>query len=988
MSKSLVYPKRLIEVDLPIKRISAHARREKSIRHGHISTLHIWWARRPLGACRAVILAALWPDPADPNCPDRFRREAADRMKTLRDRCGGPPRDWDNPLELRTALLDFIADFANWDNSTVPEYLDTSRSLTQAAHETLGGTPGTRPLVVDPFAGGGAIPLEALRVGADAFASDINRLAVLLERATLRAIPRMGEDFGTQLRHWGSRVLEIARRRGRRLYGSDATAMPIAFIWARKIQCEGPGCGCEIPMLGSMWLAKKRGRSWAVVPQIDKEAKTVNLLVEENPRPSDVYKAFCNGGSAVCPICGFTTPVTSVRRQLREHRGGSWDARLVAVVEVPPGSAYKTYRPPTDSEAKSVAELAAVVRGGNCWLPNTPLPPKGTLGFRIQNYGMETWADIFLPRQLLVLNEFVSAIEEVRGPIRQEMDAEAAEAMYLCLGLALGKCVDYSNALCRWVVGSETKAGEFVGAANGGENKLSMKWDFVEANPLADGSGSWGGVIEWMARVCDHLSLSRLHPGVVERASATAIPLPDEAAAAVITDPPYYDAFAYAALADMFYVWLRRVFPEDDLFDVPSTMTAEEIIADESALSPNKTSKDRVFFESSMREALASCRRISVADGIAVVVFAHKGTASWEALLAALIASGWTVVASWPLDTERSARPRALRSAALGSSIHIVGRKRPAGRIGDWRAVLSELPGRMHEWLLRLADEGVVGADAIFACLGPALEIYSRYDSVETASGETIPLGDVDDEEGKTVTRGYLSYVWEAVAQQALRMIFSGADATGFEEDARLTAIWLWTLSTGVVSSSESGVADDESEDRREEEVGDTQSRIAGFALEYDAARKISQGLGVHLELLSSLVEIKGDTARLLSVSERVRFLFGADNAGSAGKWKTADVQLRLGFAGQVEESHERGAWGENGAPKSGESVLDRVHQAMLLFAAGRTDALKRFLLENGVGTDQRFWRLLQSLSALYPARSDEKRWVDGVLGRKKGLGY
>src|SRR5438105_3504566 len=204
------YPKRLIEVDLPINRIAAHARREKSVRHGHISTLHIWWARRPLAACRAVILAALWPDPADANCPERFRREAAERMKALRDRRGGPQRDWGNPLELRAALLDFIADFANWDNSTVQEYLDTSRALTQSAHEALGGALGTRPLVADPFAGGGAIPLEALRIGADAFASDINRLAVLLERATLSAIPRIGEDFATELRRWGGRVLETA----------------------------------------------------------------------------------------------------------------------------------------------------------------------------------------------------------------------------------------------------------------------------------------------------------------------------------------------------------------------------------------------------------------------------------------------------------------------------------------------------------------------------------------------------------------------------------------------------------------------------------------------------------------------------------------------------------------------------------------------------------------------------------------------------------
>lgn len=197
------YPKRLIEVDLPIKKISAHARREKSIRHGHISTLHIWWARRPLAACRAVICAALWIDPADPLCHEEFREKAAEIMRKFWDPMGLQTRDLDDPLELRRALLDFIADFANWDNSTKKEYLDASRVLTQAAHEALGGVPGTKPLVVDPFAGGGAIPLEALRVGADAFASDLNPVAVLLNKVVLEYIPRYGQQLADEVRKWG-----------------------------------------------------------------------------------------------------------------------------------------------------------------------------------------------------------------------------------------------------------------------------------------------------------------------------------------------------------------------------------------------------------------------------------------------------------------------------------------------------------------------------------------------------------------------------------------------------------------------------------------------------------------------------------------------------------------------------------------------------------------------------------------------------------------
>ncbi|RMD59586.1 DUF1156 domain-containing protein, partial [Candidatus Parcubacteria bacterium] len=219
------YPKRLIEVDLPIARISAHARREKSIRHGHISTLHIWWARRPLVACRAVACAALWPDPADPLCPDAFQEKArALMLEWARDhldllsgesfsrfvaiqKC---PAMLDDNEELRHALLDFIADFANWDNSTDEHFLRTARELTQTAHESLGGVPGTRPLVVDPFAGGGAIPLEALRVGADAFASDLNPIPVLLNKVVLEYIPKYGQKLADEVRRWGAWIKEQA----------------------------------------------------------------------------------------------------------------------------------------------------------------------------------------------------------------------------------------------------------------------------------------------------------------------------------------------------------------------------------------------------------------------------------------------------------------------------------------------------------------------------------------------------------------------------------------------------------------------------------------------------------------------------------------------------------------------------------------------------------------------------------------------------------
>ena len=303
------YPKRLIEVDLPIKRISAHARREKSIRHGHISTLHIWWARRPLAACRAVICASLWPDPADENCPQAFR-DAAARLITefagkvyktnalhetaskesfgqwegiVAAKAKGIDLDPNDPAHLNKlcfALLDFIADFANWDNSTVREYLDTSRALTQAAHEALGGTPGTRPLVVDPFAGGGSIPLEALRVGADVFASDLNPVAVLLNKVVLEYIPKYGQRLADEVRKWGEWIKREAEKELAEFYPKDPDgATPIAYLWARTIQCEGPGCGAEVPLIRSLSLAKRSDRSVALQLVPRPRAKRVDFQI-------------------------------------------------------------------------------------------------------------------------------------------------------------------------------------------------------------------------------------------------------------------------------------------------------------------------------------------------------------------------------------------------------------------------------------------------------------------------------------------------------------------------------------------------------------------------------------------------------------------------------------------------------------------------------------------------------------------------------------
>jgi len=352
------YPKRLIEVDLPIRRISEHARREKSIRHGHISTLHIWWARRPLAACRAVVCASLWPDPADKLCPKEFRVSAAEaitkfakevmRNKKLADSCSEISMGrWntlsrpENKLDvkkpdhlniLRYALLDFIADFSNWDNSINDFYLSTSQTLTHTAHIALGGLPGTRPLVVDPFAGGGTIPLEALRVGADAFASDLNPIAVLLNKAILEYLPKYGPQLASDVRELGEWVNQKAKSELGVFFPNDPDgSIPIAYLWARTIKCEGPSCGAEIPLLHSLWLSKQKRNSYALRFIINDTNKEIDFEIIKDPKPGDVEDGTVKRGKPTCPICGFTTPISNLQIQFRNRNGGTIDARLIAV---------------------------------------------------------------------------------------------------------------------------------------------------------------------------------------------------------------------------------------------------------------------------------------------------------------------------------------------------------------------------------------------------------------------------------------------------------------------------------------------------------------------------------------------------------------------------------------------------------------------------------------------------------------------------------
>src|SRR6267142_1898682 len=990
--------KRLAEVDFPIAEVSRHAAREKSIRHGHPSTLHLWWARRPLASSRAVLLALLWPDPCDPLCPTEFKAKA---RKLLPQVGGCNPGTTDQ--DLRKALLKFIADFANWDNAAQRTYLEVSRALVKAAH---GEEP---PLVVDPFAGGGSIPLEALRLGCEAFASDLNPVACLILKVMLEDIPRHGPKLAEDLRRSGAEIKRQAEKDLADLYPKDPdSATPIAYLWARAVRCDAPHCGAEIPLARSLWLCKKANRRRALKHRVVRpagEPPRVEFEVFEPKAEKDVLGGTVTRAKATCLACGAVLPPERVRAQLAAERGGAdvifdaksrrtGGARMLTVVTLKADEQGRHYRLPAERDygavRKAQERLAAILgeweRGGKeglCPVPNEPLPPIGTLGFRVQRYGMLQWGDLFTARQKVAL--VTLALRMARE------DGDVVEAM----ASSLSRLADKNASLAVW-----NRIGEKIEHVFG-RQALPIVWDFAEVPIFSSSTGNFGSGVDLVRKVLEVWPGSLA--GQVQLADATDHPLPDQTATVWFTDPPYYDAVPYADLSDFFLVWLKRALPGRavlrDPFDPANPLSPKrrEAVQDETKRD-NGRPKDRAWFEETMARAFAEGRRVLREDGVGSVVFAHKTTEGWEALLSGMIRGGWTITGSWPIATERPGRLRAQESAALATSVHLVCRPRPVDAgVGDWADVLRKLPTRVADWMERLQGEGVRGADLVFACIGPALEIFSRYTRVETADGREVALAE------------YLEKVWEVVGRSALAQVLGTAEAKtrngaagAVEEDARLTALFLWTLQSTdgeTADDANDEGEDEEPSDEHDEEEGSSGGKAKGFTLVFDVVRRFAQPLGIELPKWEGrVIETKKGVVRLLPIAERAKQLFGEDGAQAvAARLEQESTtpnplqgmlfpDIQAGAAPTI-RGRGRGRGKGAGVDVSDESLaaareattLDRVHAAMLLQAGGRTNALRALLkAEQERGPD--FLRLANALSALYPKGSEEKRLLDAML--------
>lgn len=540
--------KKLIEVALPLEAINKESAREKSIRHGHPSTLHLWWSRKPLATARAVLFAQLVDDPA--SCPEEFPSEEAQEAE-------------------RQRLFRIIEDLVKWENSNNETVLHRARTeIARSAARSQGVslphqlTPAEvaealrkyAPPVLDPFAGGGSIPLEAQRLGLEAHASDLNPVAVLINKALIEIPPRFAnrppvhpeenpallrhewrgaQGLAEDVRYYGKWMRDEAWKRIGHLYpkvtlpkeqgGGEATV--IAWLWARTVKCPNPACGAQMPLVRSFALSTKKGREVHVEPIVDKAAKTVHFEVRQD---SNVPEGTVNRQGARCIVCNSPVPFDHVRT---EGQAGRMGAQMLAIVAE--GKGGRVYLPPSEEQE----HLAKTVKPA--WEPDTDLP-KQALGFRVQLYGMTRHRELFTQRQLVALTTFSDLVSEAREQMPAESSSATsyADALATYLAFSVDRGADYWSTLAIW-------ADDFI-AHTFGRQTLSMIWDFAEANPFSEATGDWMGAIDWVARVLVNLpgSLS----GIAIQQDATTFS--SKQPLLISTDPPYYDNVPYADLSD------------------------------------------------------------------------------------------------------------------------------------------------------------------------------------------------------------------------------------------------------------------------------------------------------------------------------------------------------------------------------------------------------------------------------------------------------
>ena len=942
-------PRRLIEKAFPLKKVSTDSKHEKNVRHGHISTLHLWPARRPLAACRAVTIATLLPDPAD----------APETVKAEYTRLSGSPL----PDKQREYLCDLIASLTRWgDENGHGDWdekdqkgrwinkLRIARELIQMAYN------GHPPKVMDMFAGGGAIPLEAMRLGCEVIANDYNPVAWFILKCTLEYPQRLagktyplpeldlcefpdlkGKDLASHVRLWGQWVLENARSDLDQYYPVIDEKPTVAYLWARTIPCQDPRCGGTIPLLKTLWVCKKTEktlpdtsenrkrpdflrlkktknqikviinsrRALKLCP--DPETKQVRFEIITPKGAGDVGEPTMSGATATCPFCGSQQPGNYIKRCGRD---GKLKAHMTAVIYQEKYG--KEYRPPTQTEinAAKVSEevLGIIANQIPHGLPDEPLPSKKrhrAVGSQLPDYGFKTWAHLFTTRQLLASMTFVKWTRMAK----QEMEilgysAEWVEAVEVYLAINVDRLASFNSTICWWLTGLEAMAQTYARFA------LPITWDFAELNPFSKKTGSYFSHIGWVTRFLENVLAAKLAsaPCINQQSSRNPV---NKTVDGIITDPPYYDSIPYSDLADFFYVWLRRSVGDQfqSIFSDRLTPKSEELVQQHKTGERGRAGKE--FYESGMAESFRAAHNSLCDDGRMVIVFAHKDPEAWETLTTAMINAGLVVTASWPIDTERQGGLKS-NIAALATSLWLVCRKRQTdAKVGHYSKIRREMQEQITERLRYLWDEGIQGPDFVWAAIGPALESYSSYKEVRRMGGGTF-----------TVTE-FLSEVRRIVTDFALGQILHGTSTEALDEWTRYYLMHMKHFDTGDAP------------------VGECILLAQGYGLSLDDLTKTRIGI---LKKASS-----GSALRLLGHTDR--------NSDRVGQPHT-----------------------------SGElPIIDMLHRVMNLWDAGDKTEINAYLIEHGLRENTLFKSIIQALIETNPQGSNERSLLETLINYDPG---
>lgn len=985
--------KMLIEVAMPVKEISAESVRDKSIRHGHISTLHLWWARRPLPVCRAVVFASLIPDPLDENCPEQFK-EAVNKLLGAKNNPGDPYKPYDDipfttaidPMEdnLRNRLLMFIGKFSykfiqngkngkttsagdqlsewsliKWDNKNNEEIINKARKLIWVAHDpvnntleefdkyhqaiksaenNLYSTPDRHieieevktkeealqnainsflermPKVFDPFAGGGAIPLEAARLGCKTYGNDINPVAHIIQKGSVEFpqkygkpityskdefIKRYGEEEynrvskeegtyiqGDEVRipnrlsfdveYYAKKLLKMAEDEIGHLYPADENGnKPVAYYWARVGTCSNPSCKAEIPLLGQFYLANKDNKKIYLKPIIN--GTEINFEIKEGRAESEgwMYRA-----NLKCPCCGNTTDVKTLKEQFFNKL--TTEKLLAVIFESNNGKVYKL---PNNNDFNSVLNSIDITIKLNETMDNG-----NYRDLKLPKWGFKNWVDMFSKRQLLLMQTLILTLQQIKNELEPFKDYDKAIITYL--GILIDRIAVANTSFGVWHTGGE-KLERIMG-----RQAIPMVFDYPESNPFCTSSGSAYNQLDWLRRYFESESLFAFYTNCKNTSSGEISQFESKSISASITDPPYYDAIAYADLSDFFYIWLKRtlgdIYPLN--FAFPQTPKSDECTALKHHHGNDEKAKKH--FENKLLEIFSAIEKQT--SGVVSIMFAHQSTEAWTTLVNSILNANMNITGSWANDTEMTGALKT-NKAFLSSSVTVSCRPSAKSGYGDFKEIKSSIEQRVKDEVKTLYKLGFRGADLLTACFGQAVSEFGKYKKVEKADGTEVTVAEL----------------LEMTREAAFNAIVSDIET---DDITRFYIGWL---------------------------------NLFGFTeTDHDNVRRITQiGLSV-------------DASDLVAKDILIR---------TGNKESLADYKQRFTANSKLGE-------------QVNSCMIDRVHKAMFLFGSANRGTLLNFISKYADSPDNNFWRVLNSLGEILPAGIDDQKQVAGLIANKESL--